>query len=76
MGAGVKVAGAGLCEERPGAASCWTKPPPVASPQGSAEPLSHAGGVSGKNYLKKGRKGWGERGEGNKIAKKTEGTPR
>lgn len=73
MGAGIKVAGAGLCEERPGAASCWTKPAPVASPQGSAEPLSHSAGVSGKNYLRKGRKGWGERGGGNKRVKNNRG---
>lgn len=73
MGASDKVAGGGLCEERPGAASCWTQPAPVASPQGSAETLSHAGGVSGKMYLKQGRKGWGERGGGNKRVKNNRG---
>lgn len=73
MGASDKVAGGGLCEERPGAASCCTQPGPVASPQGFAETLSHAGGVSGKMYLKQGRKGWGERGGGNKSVKNNRG---
>lgn len=60
----------GLCQGRPGAASCQTRLAPTDPPEGTAGPVSRDGGTSMKTYLRKGRKCWPERGGGNKRSEK------
>lgn len=52
-----------LCEERPGlpcAGDSQFQPAPVDPPHDMAEPHSHNGATSGKQYLRKGEKNAGQ----------------
>lgn len=60
----------GLCEERPCGRHCWFHPAPTDPPQGTAEPISHNCGASGKKYLRKSKKYTRQSGEGNKKSEK------